>query len=1072
MAAAPAASAKTIPIVVDQYVPDPRPGAPVKCGVPFPRGELKVADAAAVRVVDGGGRAVPHQARITATWNPDGSDGVRWLLVDFLADPGQSYALAFNEPGSAPAAALPAIAVITNGAIAIDTGPITGTMPDRGGRIFDGLMAMGGPLVVKPGTNDALPFNGFYVEHEKKGVFRADLDPEATVVLEESGPIRATLKADGWYANAAGEKFCRYSVRLHFFRGRQDIKLEHTFIYTGLSAEDRVRSVSLQLRRTSPEEGKNVRAFAGGEDLLAGRVVNDFTGAFRLIQDQSERGRFDLYSPASDGNPPLKYADRGGGWMTTLGTFGMSVAIRDAWQQFPYELELESGAVRVHFWPRHGRLLDTTWDGYWWFLTEQQKRFHAGRKPHKEKELDDWIARLRKTVNATGAAKTHEVWLSFMGPGYGAYPTAQHRSYGSLAREVAYPALAHADLDWTGASRALDFLPQAARNMALFRDEENHMQALFTMVQDAMAANNWYGWWDWGGYHQHLSVGPQFPRSGTYADDAGQAAWHRAHPKSHYGWGGLLWVQVLRTGRRDWLRYAQTYTLYSADRAHTHHTGNGRTAGAEFHYDNSEIPWLGGYQYTPSGDQLASNLQGKDDYVYQYWLTGDRRPLDVLLSWGEQILAANARGAKWGTWKPGFERGNDIRNAGMQLHRVMMLYQATWDPRYLNLARTIASAFLPLDTEAKVAVAELSAPGVYFHAADGWAYEGMWFYWNVTRDEAFKKALLAFIERSRHYDAGFMGGYGFIRACTYGYQLTGDTLYLDLARGACDSIVAEGVTPWSFLPGYKMNINPFPRFLGTMLAAPPAWREANLPTHERGQQFGFRYCTWKNNPHMIGARVYFREDRDRAWSFDAAFSFGGKIVLYRPDGTVAVEKTVNLGTNKLVRFSVPADGQKGDYALACVEPSQAWIDNVNPGEQPGLARIVRKELPLVVQAAVPPQSDPVYARAQYFGVPAGTTNAAVELRPGDRRRDCELREAGGAWRADTRGMLPRQDGALTLAIPGSGKDRRMGLSLTTPPDAYFEKGQGRVGVIVRNVPPFVAADPADWFVPEIPAAPR
>src|ERR1051325_10425168 len=194
IAFAAAAHAGTIPIVVDYYLPDLRPAAPVKFGVPFPRGQLKVSDAANVQVVDGEGRVVPHQALVTATWNADGSDGVRWLLIDTLVDKDKTYSLRFNESKQPAPLTLAPVATLTNNQIVIDTGPIQGVVATKGGHLFDGLIAMGTPIVVKPETDGPLAFTGLYVEHEKKGIFRADLDPDATVVLEESGPVRATLK--------------------------------------------------------------------------------------------------------------------------------------------------------------------------------------------------------------------------------------------------------------------------------------------------------------------------------------------------------------------------------------------------------------------------------------------------------------------------------------------------------------------------------------------------------------------------------------------------------------------------------------------------------------------------------------------------------------------------------------------------------------------------------------------------------------------------------------------------------------------------------------------------------------
>jgi hypothetical protein len=461
-------------------------------------------------------------------------------------------------------------------------------------------------------------------------------------------------------------------------------------------------------------------------------------------------------------------------------------------------------------------------------------------------------------------------------------------------------------------TRAMDWMPHAPRNYETFRDEENYFDAILHLVTDSVEKNKWHGFWDWGGYHQFMNPGPVYPSSHTWDENAGMASWHRARPKSHYLWGGFPWIQFMRSGDRKWLRYAQTYTLYSSDRAHSHHDGHGRKNGAEYHYDNSEVPWLGGYQRGPGGDQIASNLQAKDDYVYMYWLTGDRHALDVLEASAD--LICNSPG--YGVNKAGIQVGNEIRNAGMLLHRLCMAYQATWNPRYLERAKKIAAMFYPLDEVEKVAQAEKMSDW-HFHAALGWAYEGMWFYWNLTHDPQFKAPLLAFINRGRDYGAGMIADYGTTRALAYGFMLTQDVEYLNLARGILDDQVSEAVSPYSFLPANKMNLLAMPRIMGAMTIAPERWRQTYLPTHVNGRVLTYRAIGKPNNQALTGHRLFIREGMDKPWSFSLVVTFGGHFVLYRPDGKVAVEQTIDEGVRRYVRFDVPVDGLIGDYQLIC-----------------------------------------------------------------------------------------------------------------------------------------------------------
>src|SRR5690606_30827682 len=128
-------------------------------------------------------------------------------------------------------------------------------------------------------------------------VFRSDLDPAPKVVLEEAGPIRATIKADGWYTNEKGEQFCRFSIRASFYRGRSDVRLEHTFIYTGKSVEDKIVGLGVQL----PQKN-GLRGYYGGEGLLPPVMAGDFTSNIKLIQDSPDHHRFEFYDIKPNGS--------------------------------------------------------------------------------------------------------------------------------------------------------------------------------------------------------------------------------------------------------------------------------------------------------------------------------------------------------------------------------------------------------------------------------------------------------------------------------------------------------------------------------------------------------------------------------------------------------------------------------------------------------------------------------------------------------------------------------------------------------------------------------------------------
>jgi hypothetical protein len=1045
------AFAGVIPVQVDHPLPDARPAAPVRFGVPFPREGMKVGDP--IQIVDDNQALVTHQARTLATWNPDGSQGVRWLLVDFLADSKRKYRILFGaDRVKTELAATPDVARVDNGQIILDTGRLAGPIALKRVDLWSSLKIDGAPAV-EPAKADL--FSGFFVEHQTRGLFRADLDPAPTVVLEETGPIRAVVKLDGWYTNAKGEQFCRFSIRAHFFRGRSDVRLDHTFIYTGNSQEDRIVAMGLQLQRRPAQRGK-----VWGDTDRRDAIALDFTGDTRVVQDSPNHDAIELLKYSAEVPTPVKIANRALGSMTYD---GLTIAIRDAWQQYPWGFEVRDGAVQTQLWPRSPRPLDTSFDGYWWFLDEHQKRWMLGAKRGAASESpDDWIARFRRTTKASGAAKTHELWVTFADRTYNG---------GQLLREVANPVLACADPAWMTQTRALDFSVHVPRDDVRFPDEERYLDAMLNMVQKLGEENHWYGWWDWGGYHQL----PGYPR-GAFAQTHDLLTWHRARPKSHYGWGHLPWLQYFRSGSRQWLRYAQTYTTYSADRAHCHHTGNGRTAGNEYHYDNSEIPWVGGY-VKPSGPELTSNLQQKDDYVYIYWLTGDRRPLDVLQMWGESLCAA-PKGTldAYYKWAPGMSAGNDIRNAGQQLHRLMMLYQATWDPRYLTIAQGVADSFAPIQSERDVILAEgdrkiPNYDGWHFVAAAGWAHEGLWLYYQVTGDERIRGTLMAFVERSVNEDGGIGGGaYGAMRIYSYAYQLTGKTLYLDMIRASLDDVVARGVNHGSWVSGAKFTTTAVPRALGVLASAPESWRIKALPTHERGRTLRYRYAPSPQNlTYTAAGEACFREAKDQPWRFRLQFSHGGQWALFRPDGKVAYESPLFSPPfdRKWIEVEVPADGQSGVYVLKCVK----W--KAQTQERPD-ARVLTSDLPVVIRfqnLTAPPEalSDPLAAvsgRSLFFG--AKDAQVRVHVVPATKRNwglfvNGELADqtAGrhanylGGFALERRGLTPMKD-VLELRPRDSATDFYPLSELGRFPLEYLW---------TEGAAPVVSGNAQDWFLP-------
>ena len=88
------AAATRVNLVIDEPFADRKAAWPMTTGVPFPRGRLTSAERC--RLIDDRGVERPLQARVAATWDAE-RKSVRWLTIDFVAEPGRKYALEFGD---------------------------------------------------------------------------------------------------------------------------------------------------------------------------------------------------------------------------------------------------------------------------------------------------------------------------------------------------------------------------------------------------------------------------------------------------------------------------------------------------------------------------------------------------------------------------------------------------------------------------------------------------------------------------------------------------------------------------------------------------------------------------------------------------------------------------------------------------------------------------------------------------------------------------------------------------------------------------------------------------------------
>ncbi|MBI4026340.1 MAG: hypothetical protein HY360_15250 [Verrucomicrobia bacterium] len=881
-------------IRIDVTAPPRAWPAPCTVGVPFPKGTLKID--APVGLLDADGQSVPVQTRVHATWDADGREGARWILLDFQAKDSRPHRLVFGGELKKEPSALPPLVTEKDDGFIIDTGVLKTTCLKKQ---FDPWrnLTVGGQKQIDPSK----PY-GLLVEHEKRGVFLAIHDRSATVALEENGPWRATLKASGWYANEKGEKFGRYQVRLHFYRNQPDIKMEHTFIFTGESLKDRVRDLAVVIPLAAGEKPEAVSGAFGGEEYERISEVMDFSSRvhWSLVCDRPDGHLIEWTLKDLDKKAIYYRGEKNAGWVQArAGSAAVCLAVRDAWQQNPFEAEANGPVASFHLWPRHGRLLDLSFDGIWYYLSEEQKLDKLIGKAAAvgnatPAELIKWC----RTVNRSGIAKTHEIWLMFR--------AEELYAIHDRVRNIAQPVLAVVDPAWACGTGALlrEAHPYDVKN---FRDEEAYLATILDLRLAEREQDCIYGFFEFGGYHEAPFCG----RDG--------GLWYRARPKSHYGWSTYAPSMYYRTGLRRYLKYAQEYTGYSFDRGICYHDHSVTKdfRGGTYHYNNSEIGWFGGSEF---GDTLT----GKEDAIYLYWMTGERRMLDALLMWAEMTecyennqLEVDPNGQYYRNLEKEEAYGNARRNLGGLLQRWTLLYQATWDPRWKARADRVAESFRDCDISRDSL--EEQAGYLMYHA--GWVFEGLWDYYQLTGDARIREVLLKFCRRHMERGLGFTKGgtqSGSLNPYAMGFLLTGDTAYLRVGRNVVMNSLYKWAAPEALDTGGKWTVQTLPRFLGVFMKAPRDFLDSNLPTHKKGL-----LVTIPQDHHIC-----FLKTHDQPVSIEIASYYGGPYALYDPDGQVCAQIDLSYEKSLSGKLEVKPDGKTGVYTLVCRESGK------RPGKTP------------------------------------------------------------------------------------------------------------------------------------------
>lgn len=700
-----------------------------RTGIPIGLGALKKGD----RVeLFRGDRRIPVQTEVLAVWGPTDSefgDAVKWLGVDFVYAAAAGESPEYRLKLARSAAAEPALRIAeTADAIRVDNGRLKFTISKPGSpqgfNLFQAIEVDGKTVIVADGRS------GAYLTDGEGREFLAAHDPTAELRIEMQGPQAAVIRAEGWFVNpdavvaaAAGEPqarpkggFCRFVTRLYVAAGQPDVRMQHTFVLTEDSQQTTYGDIGFRLPLA---QGKAAAQFGG--------VEGSFTEPVHLLQKSWDA--FDVVV----GGETRATGKAAAGWVQA-GKLGL--AVRDFWQNFPLELEVDpaAGEMAVHFWPKHGAPRIET--------SETLSDDNAWRFPfaHSGSQLDFRVPEVLKDAkrfkalhaggyaakmymaNAIGVAKTHDLLISF-----DAEKEFTNRADVFLANSQLLPGP-----EYIASTKVFGPIPAAdAAQYPLIEHRFNNNMKWIIRSKDAFSS---FGMWNYGDVQmmfltKHGIVWPDY---------------RRLWGATHYNNARVAWWLAWRSGDQEILQHARRQTQHLIDVDHCHWTNDFFTSLEQQPTDSARKAVGGlcdykGVVHWHAGSDGAYNAC-LDYMLYDYYFTGNRRAWDVAQEHGSFITRTASQ--------------NIGRGAAGQSDTLVEYYQATWDPKVGEKLRNHAARIM-------------ATPADQHDNKLDWT---PWLqrYWELTHDPTARDYLLDWVDNRG-------GGRLYLNA--YAYYLTGDRKY-------------------------------------------------------------------------------------------------------------------------------------------------------------------------------------------------------------------------------------------------------------------------------------------------------
>lgn len=656
-------SGTKIPITVENN----EVGTPQVFGVPIPQGELFSPDH--VRVLNSRGTEIPSQITEVSTWAP-ADNSIKWLWVFFFTEEGDSYSVEYGDNIRNGRMYDERVLVNNNqrptGEVEVNTGPLRFTVEKGLGGGFQRSPAGSGFLdkvefdidgdgfddgdVIATGTAGRASFLDL--------LDKAGLDPSKAVVLRTvkekgTGPLHAIIRVEGEYRYSRDDNnTAPFTTRIHAYAGKTYIKVQHTFVYTGVPdmhkklpgeyeaiatqngeiidesilnndpgftiPNDQIAATGLTLNYNLSENKTVTTAYYDGKwyspgerNIISSELVDN--AAFSLLQtgpnpsqipplqnSDAESRIEDVFTLeiSSDSDDNIS-KERAPGWIDVSDDkWGISIGFQSFFEEYPKEIKVDDEQSQV--------------TAYIWSPSVEPMSFAKKDNNNDSGMIGNF---------AQGLAKTTEMVFNFH------KKTTNNVVEKDVKRFIDSP-VTHASPDWYAKSEAFGKMAGSSEKYATYE------RGLDYKLQWMKFNQKWEPWYGLLNYGDNL----------TYYYNNEWRQWTNNEPGNDYMW----WLQFVRTGNPMYYKTAKAASMHTMDVDNIHwpkdpvYFGDTNESLHAFQYEDMPkgSPYVGmGRRHA---DQQYSSLLSAHvwvaGWVNSYYLDGNHRGLEVAMETGDYYI--------------------------------------------------------------------------------------------------------------------------------------------------------------------------------------------------------------------------------------------------------------------------------------------------------------------------------------------------------------------------------------------------------------------------------------------------